>query len=255
VTHVAAPGFFLLMGASMVLLADSRLRAGWSEARLLRYFAVRGLLLVLLQIFVENPAWLLGTVQRTPAGTDPPGGGGPVLLHFGVLYALGASMIVSAPLLRAPSTLVAAAGAGAILATQVLTPGSDRVHELFPPLTRLLVIPGRSGIWQVFYPLVPLTFLLLTLGVNLLLLAAFTAGGSARRAWARPLVLFGQTALCFYLLHLYLYALMGFAFPAGASLPTMYAAWALGLALLYPLCRAYRSFKQKTDLDAIWRLF
>jgi uncharacterized membrane protein len=324
VTHTAAPGFCLLMGASMILLAESRRRAGWSESRLRRYFITRGFLLILLQLFVENPAWLLGTVQTTPVSVEPPGGGGSVMLHFGVLYALGASMICCAFLLRVPSAILALLGTAAVVATQLLTPAAEQAHELFSPVTRLLLVAGHSGPWQVFYPLVPwagvaslgvilgralaqdsrrtmralaplgaaavvlfvvlraaggfgnihpavgpgwidflnvtkyppaLTFLLLTLGVDLLLLSAFAAGQAERRAWAGPLLLFGQTALFFYVVHLYVYALIGLAFPHGTSLGVMYAAWALGLGVLFPLCRTYRTFKRGTPLDSVWRLF
>src|SRR6266850_1420992 len=34
ITHLAAPGFFFLMGASMILLADSRRRLGWNDTQL-----------------------------------------------------------------------------------------------------------------------------------------------------------------------------------------------------------------------------
>ena len=56
VTHFCAPGFFLLMGASQSLFADARREAGWSEWRVNRYWISRGLLLLLLQQLVENPA-------------------------------------------------------------------------------------------------------------------------------------------------------------------------------------------------------
>src|SRR5215475_3578570 len=86
VTHFAAPGFFFLMGAGMVLLADSRRRLGWSKGAIVRYLLARGGLLIALQLLVENPAWRIGD--------------GPIftrqvfLSYFGVLYGLGAAMIV-----------------------------------------------------------------------------------------------------------------------------------------------------------------
>jgi uncharacterized membrane protein len=58
ITHICAPGFFFLLGVSMVLYARSHPRAA-----LLRHFWVRGSLLVLMQLFVENIAWLLGLVS------------------------------------------------------------------------------------------------------------------------------------------------------------------------------------------------
>jgi uncharacterized membrane protein len=38
ITHLCAPGFFLLMGIGMTLFAVSRLRAGWSEHRITAFF-------------------------------------------------------------------------------------------------------------------------------------------------------------------------------------------------------------------------
>ena len=47
-------------------------------------------------------------------------------------------------------------------------------------------------------------------------------------------------------MHLFLYLGMGMAFaPNGTSLPAMYPFWLLGLAILYPLCLWYGSFKQR----------
>src|SRR5262245_23693850 len=60
VTHMAAPGFFFLMGAGMILFAEARRDLGWSEWRIARQFVVRGLALIGLQMLVENPAWQFG---------------------------------------------------------------------------------------------------------------------------------------------------------------------------------------------------
>ncbi len=150
VTHLAAPGFFFLTGASVVFLAASRRRAGWSEGRIARHLVTRGFLLVVLQQFVENPAWLFG-----PGGAAVPGGGGAVMLHFGVLFGLSAAMVVCAALLRAPAVVLGGLGSGAVLLTQVLTPGPDQAATPFSPLVRLLLIPGHTDARQVYYPLLP----------------------------------------------------------------------------------------------------
>jgi uncharacterized membrane protein len=60
VTHFAAPGFFFLLGAGMVLLADARRRLSWSEGQIMRHLALRGVVLIALQLLVENPAWQIG---------------------------------------------------------------------------------------------------------------------------------------------------------------------------------------------------
>src|SRR5690349_22193446 len=46
VTHLCAPGFFLLMGVGLALFAEGRRRAGWSTTRITRHFLLRGSLLV-----------------------------------------------------------------------------------------------------------------------------------------------------------------------------------------------------------------
>jgi uncharacterized membrane protein len=323
VTHLAAPGFFFLMGASIVFLATARRSVGWSDGRIARHLVGRGLLLIVLQHLVENPAWLLGGIGAEPVLSPVPGGGGEVWLHFGVLYGLGAAMIVCAALLAVPAPLLAGLGAGAILLTQALTPPAAQADALYAPVARLLLVPGQTGAWQVYYPLLPwlgvamlgmafgramqrdaaavlrrawlvglaclaafgalravglgdhhapeaagwiaflnltkyppsAAFLLLTLGLNLVLLTALQRAPDRRLGGDSPLLVFGQSALAFYLLHLYVYGVAGLLFPRGVSLPVMYALWAAGLALLYVLCRRYRAFKRRTRADSVWRLF
>lgn len=324
VTHFCAPGFFFLMGIGMMLFATSRRQLGWTDSAIRKHFLTRGALLVVLQLFIENPAWVVGPAAEL--GTQPPGGGSSVMLHFGVLYGLGASMIVCAFLLRLNAIVLACISLLAVLLTQALIPGPDKVAALYSPLARLLLIPGHTNIVQVFYPLLPwlglavfglifanwilanpaaiprkaaligvsflllfllvrlnagfgnshpvnisnwitflnvtkyppsLAYILLTLGVDLLLLALFARVITTLRRWARPLFVFGQTALFFYLAHLYLYAVMGLTItPAGGtSLGWMYANWAGGLVLLYLFCVRYRKFKQGTAPNSVWRFF
>ena len=99
-----------------------------------------------------------------------------------------------------------------------------------------------------------LVFLLLTMGINLCLLSLLERSPAWLRRDEHPLVVFGQTALVFYVAHLYLYAVMGLAFPDGATRAVMYLLWFAGLVLLYPLCRAYRSFKRRAAPESVVRL-
>ena len=46
VTHLCAPGFFFLMGAGMLLFAESRREKGWSRWQILRHFWIRGAVLI-----------------------------------------------------------------------------------------------------------------------------------------------------------------------------------------------------------------
>lgn len=328
VTHLCAPGFFFLMGAGMVLLAAARRRAGWSERRIARHLALRGLLLIVLQQLLENPTWAIGylasAVELDTYGVLPPSAGGTPILALAVLFGLGSNLIIGAALLRLPALAIGAVGVAAILATQVLTPGPEQVAYAFSPLARVLMIPGHTGAWVVIYPVVPwlaftclgmvfgrlllrdprrafrtavftgaaflllfvavrlagsfgnfhppadgswiaflnvtkyppsLAFLLITLGMNLLLLGALHKYQRRLDGMTRPLLVFGGTALFFYFAHLYLYMLLGLAFPRGAGLPTMYGVWLLGLLLLYPLCRSYAAFKRGKPAESLWRMF
>ena len=328
VTHLCAPGFFFLMGTGIVLLADARRRAGWSDARVTRHLMLRGLLLIVLQQLLENPTWGIGylaaEVELDTYGALPPGVGGPPLFAFTVLFALGVNLTLGALLVRLPTLAVGAVGVAAITTTQLLTPGADQVTHPYSPIARLLLIPGYTGPWAVIYPVIPwlgftalglvfgrlllrdrrrafrialvaglvclagfavvrlaagfgnlhppadggwvaflnvtkyppnLAFVLLTLGGNLLLLVGLRVAESRLGALARPLLVFGGTALFFYFAHLYVYLLLGLAFPRGAGLATMYGMWILGLLALYPLCLKYASFRHAKPIDSVWRMF
>jgi phosphoglycerol transferase MdoB-like AlkP superfamily enzyme len=65
--------------------------------------------------------------------------------------------------------------------------------------------------------------------------------------WAFALVLF--------VVHLFLYAVLGYIFtPSGRNISAMYPYWALGLAILFPLCAWYGRFKQRQPETAFVRL-
>ena len=324
-SHICAPGFFFLMGVSMALFAASRRKRGWSEGNITRHFVTRGLLLLLIQQFVVNPAWFLGTLGSTEilGSAGPPGGGGTVIFNLDVLYGLGACMILMSLFLRANALIVLLTSVFAIGVTQVLTPLPDQVNTLYSPLLRLLLIPGQTGMLLVSYPLIPwlgmtgfglvfgrqllhdrdrafrslwvvgavslvlfvvvrgmggfgnlhppsgadwvafmnLTkyppspaFVLFFWGLVLLLLRLLSKLGSSLEQH-HPFLIFGATALFFYTVHLYVYALSGLAFSSGAGLIATYLVWLMGLVLLYPLCTWYGSFKRGTAPDSIWRLF
>jgi uncharacterized membrane protein len=99
-----------------------------------------------------------------------------------------------------------------------------------------------------------MTFTLLTMGVNLILLSLFARIEDRGRRLAKPLTVFGRVPLFFYVIHLYLYAGLGaWLAPSGTSLPVMYLYWMAGLALLYPLCVWYGGFKQRQPADSLLR--
>ncbi len=154
VTHICAPGFFFVLGIGMVLFAESRFRIGWRNAKIVRHYLARGLILIVLQIFLEDPAWMIGSTNNLVHWTPPPGGSGDVWLHFGVLSSLGGSMMICALLLRLSSAALLPIGLGAALVTQIVIPLLE-ADTLYPPILRLLLVPGQTGILQVFYPLFP----------------------------------------------------------------------------------------------------
>jgi len=147
VTHFAAPGFFFLMGAGMALLVDSRRRLGWSEGAVARYLLVRGGLLIVLQLLVENPAWRIGA--------------GPIftpqvfLSYFGVLYGLGAAMIVGTFLLRLHPLALIGLGLVAEVATELVIGIARSSGEAASLPLLLLLIPVRGQDLSVYYPLIP----------------------------------------------------------------------------------------------------
>jgi len=322
VTQPCAPGFFFLMGTGMILFFHSRQKIGWTEGKITRYFLTRGLILILLQFFIENPAWLLGPAESF----SPPGGGGEVWFQFGVLFGLGLAMVIWAILMRLNSGLVVTISLAAVILTQGLTPNADKADALFSPFLRILSIPGKTGHIQVFYPILPwlgfvgfgvifgrwvlrnapaayrralfagigflvlffvirilgsfgnfhppqsyywtdllhvtkyppsISFLTLTLGFSLVVLFVLSRLEDVISRWGRSLLVFGRTALFFYLLHLYVFAFLGliFASRGGVGHPQMYLFWLAGLFFLYPLCLLYGNFKRKTPPDSIWRFF
>ena len=329
-SHMCAPGFFFLMGASMALMTAARLRSGWSRAQLTRHFMIRGALLIALQVWVVNPAWGLAFVYGVPGsftsrGGALPGGGEGIAIYFGVLFALGAAMMVWSAALRWRWHWQLALSLAAILVTQWATPGPQALETLYPEWIRLLLIPGRTGHVTVFYPVLPwlgvaglgilfgrwlehpsaqgaaflrigqigglllvffllmrslggagnfhppapgwigffnvtkyppsVVFLMMTLGMNGVLLFGLGSQATGRERLLKPLLVYGRSPLFFYLTHLYLYGFMGWLVPAGVSEVTMLVFWIAGLVVLYPLCQIYYRFKQSRPITSLWRYF
>ncbi len=147
VTHPCAPGFFMLMGVSMVLFARSRRIQGWSAGTILRHLWVRGGLLVALQLLVVNRAWRL-----SPDGWTPQ-------TYIGVLFALGGSMILGSLFLGWRPTYL-------LLLTLVLFAGTELLHPdpsmwgRIPisgvnRINLLLIRPGGDARLWSNYPVLP----------------------------------------------------------------------------------------------------
>lgn len=324
ITHLSAPGFFLLMGVGMSLFRDSRIAMGWSTGRVARSFVTRGLLLVLINQFIENPAWIAGFLTADPAAFWPeavtPGGTFAGGVMFGVLTALGLAMALAGPLGALPATALLTAGLMAILGSYVLTPDAAQASVQFNPFVRLIAIPGTTGFVLVLYAVVPwlgvtlcgmalggivkkkpdsivriataigivllalfvvlrtangfgnhhliqgptvidflnvtkyppsLTFLSLTLGINLLLvgvLCRLPASGQ------KILEVYGRSPLFFYLAHIWLFMLVGLPFRHGTGYAMIYLVWLVGMVPLYYACKWYTRFKLAKARESRWRM-
>lgn len=333
-SHLCAPGFLFLMGISMILLAEARRKEGWRDGQIIRFFVLRGMLLIALDVFFFMWAWVLTALTATPgAGVqavltphyDPPGTvyeGGMVIVVQQLLV-LGGGMVFWAFLLRAPKWLIIAVSLAAVVITQLVTPGAEQRAVEYPVIVRLLLIPGNTGILWVRNPLIPwlsatglgvlfgqllrqdprragrsagwtglaflgvfaltritglsnfnppppgwmglltatkyppdIAYLSMTLGITLLLMSGWHWIESYLHRGFHPLITFGRSALFFYLLHIWIYSIIGaLFFRGGAGLLTLYAVWLLGLVILYPLCRWYGNFKRTTPVTSIWRFF
>lgn len=147
ITHLAAPGFFWLMGAGMILLAHARRKVGWSEGRIARFLVTRGALLILLQIFVEDPAWIWGSGGTFSFWNVP--------VYLGVLYGLGSAMILGALLLRLDWRALLAISTGLLIGTEIVIRFFVADALAFSPWIHLLLLPGRTAYISVLYPILP----------------------------------------------------------------------------------------------------
>jgi uncharacterized membrane protein len=139
VTHICAPGFFFLMGAGMMLLAESRLKRGWSYGKIVRHLFSRGLMLIALEQLLLDPV-LYNRI---------------ILTEFGVLFGLGGVLIVGILFLRLGSLPLLGIGSGLILITQVLPKAMIDIGINYPPAVRLFFVPGTTGDWFTIYPVIP----------------------------------------------------------------------------------------------------
>ena len=149
VTHLAAPGFFLLMGAGMVLYAHSRRKLGWSEWAITRHLLIRGGLLMAIQLVIVNRAWELSP------------GGWVLEIYIGVLFALGGTMMIGSLLLRLKTGYLMALTVALVIGTElaVLDPTRWGQIEWTTTLDRVLntvlfTPGGDTSLWS-NYPILP----------------------------------------------------------------------------------------------------
>lgn len=120
------------------------------------------------------------------------------------------------------------------------------------------ILPRMGNTWIDFLNLVKyppsLTFTLLTMGVNLVLLGLFAKASQKVQTFFYPLVVYGRVPLFFYIVHLFLYAGLGLWLASeGTSIADMYPYWLLGLLLLFPICYLYGMIKHRPPLNGVLR--
>ena len=122
------------------------------------------------------------------------------------------------------------------------------------------ILPRMGNTWIDFLNLVKyppsITFSLLTMGINLVVLGLFSRANEKVQIFFSPLVVYGRAPLFFYVIHLFLYAGLGlWLAPEGTSLLAMYPYWLLGLLLLFPVCFLYGRLKQRPQVNRVLRYF
>jgi len=291
VTHLCAPTFVFLAGASLALSVARRQGDGTRSSAIDRDIFLRGALILGLEVVWMSWVFKLG-----------------LPLQLGVLYAIGASMLVMVVLRPLPPVLVGVLGMAMMVGGEALTDLLDPLN----PIVAATLAGGRIGPVLFLYPVLPWTgFMMLGWAVGMrlahrgmrardwLVLAWIAAAtfvvvrgvdryGNAHlyrdgaswidwlhvskyppslsyaalelaiafcllavaSRWARPwrpLVVLGQTALFFYLVHIHLFKAV--AVPLGLykseGLGATAIAWLAMLVLLYPACRWYLGVKRR----------
>jgi len=315
VTHLAAPGFFFLMGIGMLLFAEARHKSGLGKWAVIRHFLIRGVVLIAIQLLVVNRIW--------PLAAD-----GWPNVYIGVLIALGGTMILGSLLLWLKPIYLVVLGVVLFIGTELLVPdpglwGAIKFSHPMDYLNPILIYPGGNGSLWSNYPLLPwlelvvfgilfgrwlirdqqkayrgaliigsgflvgflvirtldgfgnilprvgntwidflnvikyppsISFTLLIMGVNLILLGLFAKANEKLRSFFFPLVVYGQVPLFFYIVHLILYAVLGlWLTPEGTSILGIYPYWLLGLLILFPVCLLYRKLKQRPPVNLVLR--
>jgi uncharacterized membrane protein len=140
VTHLCAPTFVLLAGASLALSTETRVRRGDPPAAIDRHIALRGLLLVAFDVVWMSAAFV---------------GPGRVLLQ--VLYAIGASLMCMVVLRRLSDAALLAVGIGLALLEEPLAALSSMTGIGNTFVVALLVTGGTFARAQLIvgYPLLP----------------------------------------------------------------------------------------------------
>lgn len=140
VTHLSAPGFFLLMGVGMALYAHRRHRSCESRTSITRSFLIRGAVLIAMQLLVVIHLW-----EYSP-------GGWGITWYFGVLWALGGSMILCSFLVWHDARSLLGLAVSFFILAEMVTPDPSAWGQRYSFLQNVLLVPGGQAGYWVNYP-------------------------------------------------------------------------------------------------------
>jgi uncharacterized membrane protein len=139
VTHLCAPAFFLLAGTGAFLYAQR-----YDSAETRRFLLTRGVWLIVLEFTLVGTAWTF----RVPWG------------FFGVIWCLGVSMILLAPVVGLPTRAILAYAIAVIVLHDLLDPVRPAAFGSWRALWSILHVKGGVRIGGVpefvLFPIVPL---------------------------------------------------------------------------------------------------
>ena len=120
--------------------------------------------------------------------------------------------------------------------------------------------PLATDTWMGFLSVVKyppsLAFVLLSMGINLILLWIFSRVEPEEGSGRNPLMVFGCVPLFSYVVHILIYLILGRLFvPQGTSLGIMYLFWFGGLGILYLPANWYAVFKSRQSSRSWVRYF
>jgi len=136
VSHWCAPTFVFLSGTSLALSVNSRLNRGDTERSITLHIIMRGLLLLVFEALIVSPAFDLPRY------------------YFGVIAAIGASLIIFSVARKLPTTAIIATSLIILLNFQWLDLGFIPMDAAWGHyLTRILYEPGFT--WSPYFSLYP----------------------------------------------------------------------------------------------------
>ena len=119
------------------------------------YFLKRGIIIILIHLFIEGPAWLMGILSNANFGMEASSGTGmPAILNFAVLFSLGMSMILMGLLIHLRSHWICLISLLALFIPQFIIP-TEAADTYQAAWERIFYIPGKTGYLFVLYPIAP----------------------------------------------------------------------------------------------------